>query len=141
MPVENKRAIRERMKALKNKSTAELKEIYAAELTAADKGAIERLLRQRGALIPEKSGKVIAAPGEQRIITLGELSQVETKKDKRTLGLGWLEGCCVALGILITVALWTRNSWVALFYGLGCAIIVYAVLHYCKRAWIDMGRE
>ncbi len=141
MPQENKRAIRERMKALRNKSTEELKKIYAAELTAADKGAIERLLRQRGALIPEKSGPVIAAPGEQRIITLGDLAQVETKKDKRTLGIGWLEGVCLAIGIAIAVALWSRNSWIAILYGVGCSVILYAVLHYCKRAWIDMGRE
>ena len=63
MPQENKRAIRERMKALKGKSTPELKELYAGEITATDKTAIEKVLRQRGALIPEKSGPVVAAPG------------------------------------------------------------------------------
>jgi hypothetical protein len=141
MPQENKRAIRERMKALKGKSTPELKELYAGEITATDKTAIEKVLRQRGALIPEKSGPVVAAPGEQRIITLGELASAETTKDKRTLGLGWLEGSCFALGILIAVLLWPRNSWIAILYGVGCSVIIYAVLHYCKRAWIDMGRE
>jgi hypothetical protein len=64
MPQENKRAIRERMKALKGKSTPELKELYAGEITATDKTAIEKVLRQRGALIPEKSGPVVAAPGD-----------------------------------------------------------------------------
>ena len=68
MPAENKKAVRSSVKALKDKSTAELKALYAQPLTRAQKSAIERLLRGRGAQIPETSGEVIAGPGEQRVI-------------------------------------------------------------------------
>lgn len=136
----NKKAVREAAREFKEKTTEELRARYAEPMTESECAAIERVLRERGAKIPEIHGEV--RPEGQHVITAEEFGTLgNVVAEKRKFGLGFSEGVSLVVGIILTVVLWQKNEAVALFYGAGCAIILYGVLHYAGNFWREMGRS
>ena len=138
MANENKKAIRARVAALQNESDEALLELWHGQLTRTDMAAIERIMNQRGVKLPEEHGPVTDDPTQTHVITAEDLKEVPTEQVKKKRFMGPLEVITFVLGVAVAIYFWPRDPGIAIGYGAGGAMVLYAVLNFLRKTFMSL---
>lgn len=128
----SKKVIRERYKALREKTTEQL-QVYLLQpqLRAADIKAIERIYRERGLPAPQYGGSLQEEAPRKVVINPQQLSPMRGVVDKNNTK-PWREIVSFIVGLVTSFLLWNGQPGVALV----CGIIACAAV-FLSWGWVE----
>ena len=130
MPEVNRKKVRAMAAELAQAPEGEILERFKSSMTTSEFEALQRVCRDRGIAAPAEHGEITPEPDlPQRIISAEELAGVDVAQVKKATSFGWSEG----------ISLWKGDIWIALFYGVVTAVVLYLVLRYARKTWLELG--
>ena len=140
MPEVNRKKVRAMATELAQAPEGEILERFKSSMTTSEVEALQRVCRDRGIAVPAEHGEITPEPDlPQRIISAEELAGVDVAQVKKATSFGWSEGISLLAGVGMAIGLWKGDIWIALFYGVVTAVVLYLVLRYARKTWLELG--
>ena len=129
MPEVNRKKVRAMASELAQAPEGEILERFKSSMTTSEFEAV-----------PAEHGEITPEPDlPQRIISAEELAGVDVAQVKKATSFGWSEGISLLAGVGMAIGLWKGDIWIALFYGVVTAVVLYLVLRYARKTWLELG--
>ena len=126
MPEVNRKKVRAMASELAQAPEGEILERFKSSMTTSEFEALQRVCRDRGIAVPAEHGEITPEPDlPQRIISAEELAGVDVAQVKKATSFGWSEGISLLAGVGMAIGLWKGDIWIALFYGVVTAVVLY----------------